>query len=363
MDSLGEFLAEREILGQRVGACLESPLMMSPVVNEMRRFKNILCVIELGAANEPALEKAVALAENNQAKLMVVDVVPRLPAFMSMLDGGPLSRGQQSAMLREHEARIAALIEPYLQRHDIQHKVLLGTSFLEIIRVVLRNGHDLVIKCPESPSWLDRFLSGDDMHLLRKCPCPVWLVKPRAPSTYQRIIAAVDLDDRYMPEELDTRHRMNVQILEMASSLSVSESAELHVVHAWQSIGELVSAFMMSPEGSEEDMVANSEQERRQNQWLLDDFLNSLKIDNHALRDALNYLHPKTHVLEGSARKEIPILAKQLGVDCIVMGTVARTGIPGFIMGNTAETILAQIDCSVLAIKPQGFETPVTLED
>jgi nucleotide-binding universal stress UspA family protein len=41
------------------------------------------------------------------------------------------------------------------------------------------------------------------------------------------------------------------------------------------------------------------------------------------------------------------------------MGTVARTGVRGFIMGNTAETVLEQIDCSVLAIKPQGFVTPV----
>ena len=45
------------------------------------------------------------------------------------------------------------------------------------------------------------------------------------------------------------------------------------------------------------------------------------------------------------------------------MGTVARTGIPGLIMGNTAEAILEQLDCSVLAIKPPGFVTPVSLQD
>lgn len=43
--------------------------------------------------------------------------------------------------------------------------------------------------------------------------------------------------------------------------------------------------------------------------------------------------------------------------------TVARTGVAGIIMGNTAETILNQIDCSILAIKPPGFVTPVKLED
>jgi len=32
-------------------------------------------------------------------------------------------------------------------------------------------------------------------------------------------------------------------------------------------------------------------------------------------------------------------------------------------MGNTAETILNKLDCSVLAVKPPGFETPVILED
>jgi nucleotide-binding universal stress UspA family protein len=42
---------------------------------------------------------------------------------------------------------------------------------------------------------------------------------------------------------------------------------------------------------------------------------------------------------------------------------VARTGVRGFFIGNTAETILEQIDCSVLAIKPPGFVTPVALED
>jgi nucleotide-binding universal stress UspA family protein len=326
----------------------------------MQRFKKILCVMEHGEASKPALERAVALAENNQAELMVVDVIPPLPAGIGMPDGGPVSRDYQAAMVNEHEARIAALVEPYLRRLDIQHKVLLGTSFLEVIRAVLRNGHDLVIKCPESPSWLDRFFSGDDMHLLRKCPCPVWLVKPRASKTYQRILAAVDVDDRYTPKELDTRHRMNVQILEMASSLAISESAELHVVHAWESMSEMIGGFVFSSDISSERLVANIEQERRQHQQLLEELLRKISSDSESARDALDYLKPRTHLLKGAARKEVPALAKRLGVDCIVMGTVARTGIRGFIMGNTAETILAQIDCSVLAIKPRGFVTPVT---
>ena len=79
-------------------------------------------------------------------------------------------------------------------------------------------------------------------------------------------------------------------------------------------------------------------------------------------KDALDYVKLQMHLLKGNAKDEIPRLAGELQVDLIVMGTLARAGIPGFIMGNTAETILNRIDCSVLAVKPEGFVTPVMLE-
>jgi len=317
--------------------------------------------MESGEAGRPALDRAVMLAENNQANLTVVDVIPRVPLGIGMPDGGPISRDLQAAMVHDHEARVVSLLEPYRQRLNVKHGVLMGTAFLEVIREILRNGHDLVVKCPESPSWLDRFFSGDDMHLLRKCPCPVWLGKPQAPKTYQRILAAVDVDDGYPPKELETRHRLNFQILEMAASLAISESAELHVVHAWEAVGESAlrhGAFMSQPE---DKVNAYVERVRRHHAQLLDTLMHEVGVKPGA--DAMNYVKPELHLLKGAARKEIPALAKRLDLDCVVMGTVARTGIRGFIMGNTAETILGQIDCSVLAIKPPGFVTPVALED
>ena len=44
------------------------------------------------------------------------------------------------------------------------------------------------------------------------------------------------------------------------------------------------------------------------------------------------------------------------------MGTVARTGISGFFMGEHCGNYLNQLNCSMLAIKPVGFETPITLD-
>lgn len=201
------------------------------------------------------------------------------------------------------------------------------------------------------------------MHLLRKCPCPLLLVKRRAQKSYRRILAAIDVDDACSPKELETRQQLNSRILKMAVSFAIAESSELHVAHAWESLGELASGLVFSSGMPRDTFDDDIEDERRQQWRLLDGCIGRLKAESKSASDALDYLQPQLHLLKGPARKEIPSLAGYLAIDCIVMGTVARTGVSGFIMGNTAETILEQIDCSVLAVKPPGFVTPVGLED
>jgi len=67
------------------------------------------------------------------------------------------------------------------------------------------------------------------------------------------------------------------------------------------------------------------------------------------------------HLIKDRAQNAIPVKARELNVDLIIMGTVARTGIPGYFIGNTSESILNQVQCSVLTMKPPGFVSPVTL--
>ncbi len=173
-------------------------------------------------------------------------------------------------------------------------------------------------------------------------------------------MAAVDVNDDYPSEELDTRRLLNQQILEMASALALSDFSELHIVHAWHAALEstMRGAFINRPEA---EVVAYVEAERQHHKdnlnVLMDETIGSLG------QKTLEHIKPETHLLKGLPQSEIPEFARELKVDLVVMGTVARTGLSGFFMGNTAESILNQLDCSVLAIKPPGFETPVTVED
>ena len=326
----------------------------------MQRFKNILCVVCSDPDGRGALARALILANNNQARLTVVEVIDEMPPNTTLMERTLSPIDLQAKMIEEHQKRLQELVASLRSNIEIQTNILIGIPFLEISRDVLRDGHDLVIKMADSGGLMDRVFGSDDMHLLRKCPCPIWLVHSESPKAYHRILAAVDLNDNYPSNELNLRHLLNIQVLEMASSLALSEFAELHIIHVWHADLEstMRGAFIHRPE---DEVVAYVEEERQRHKQnlniLMDETISNLG------QSTLEHIKPQTHLLQGSPRSKIPVFASEIKADLVVMGTVARTGLPGFFMGNTAETILNQLNCSVLAIKPPGFETPVTLED
>ena len=322
----------------------------------MKRFKNILYVNEPTIDQASARARAVFLAESNHADLTIVDVIPTqvVTAGIGLPPGGPISTGLQADVVAKRRNTLEALVESYKQRLNIRLEVLVGRTFLEVIRAVLGNAYDLVMKPAEDPNWVERLFGSEDMNLLRKCPCPLWLMKSPEKSKYNSIIAAVDFDPL---NPLGSERGLNREILELASSLALSDFASLHLVHAWETFAE---ETLLPRAGTSLEAVADYiEKEHALHRKGLSMLSEELRkwIGN----DAYNYLSPNFHLPEGPAKKMIAPLAAELRADLVVMGTIARTGISGLIIGNTAEDILNQLSCSVLAIKPSGFETPVKL--
>lgn len=321
----------------------------------MKLFNNLLYVFEQSTAQDTAIARAVSLAQNNQARLTIIDVIPEQKAKIGMPPDGPVSNDLTAAMIAQRRQMLKSLIAPYTTQLDFGIEILVGIKFLEVIRAVQRNDYDLVIKPAENPDWVERLFGSDDMHLLRKCPCPIWLMKPQEKSNYERIVAAVDFD----PDETESDEQaLNQLILGMSSSLALSDFAQLHLVHVWD-VPEagFASLWADNPKAAEMNMI---EAVRAQHKAGMDTLIRMLSEQISA--DAYKYLTPRVHLLKGSAQKVIPALVKELKADLVVMGTVARTGIPGFIIGNTAEAILDQLQCTVLAVKPPGFVSPVPRE-
>jgi universal stress protein E len=73
-------------------------------------------------------------------------------------------------------------------------------------------------------------------------------------------------------------------------------------------------------------------------------------------------LPAKVHFVTEPPDVAIMNCIEQHDIDLLVMGTVGRTGVSGIITGNTAERLLPRIPCSLLAVKPPDFKSPVVLE-
>ena len=228
---------------------------------------------------------------------------------------------------------------------EIYTWVVSGTAFIEVIRAVQRHGHDLLIKAPRPPEgFAERVYASTDMHILRKCPCPVWIDRPESAHPYRNILVAVD------PTEQSSAD-LNRLIMDLANSLAERESAQLHVMHAWSLEGETMlrsSRFDMPP-AELEQMLTSVEQSHKQ------------KLNDLLVHYGLTTESPRVSLVKARPSEAISSLCQALNADLIVMGTVGRTGIPGLIIGNTAEDVLQTTRTSVLAVKPIGFVSPVTL--
>ncbi len=299
----------------------------------MKRFRNILVVYTNQIGDAATLARAVDLAKANRARLKIVEV---------------LDERSENALVEERRLNLERMATS-VQHEGVESsvRVLMGNTFLEITREVIREQHDLVLITAEGRRGLRGMIFGStSLHLMRKCPCPVWVTKETnasQPEHYSGVLAAIDL----RPSATGGRP-LDLTILELASSLARREESPLVIVHAWELIGDEVEASRaeLTAEARASLLAGFEEERRRQTKQLLD------QIDLDGLDDEVLFVR-------GEPNWVIPEIADDRSIEITVMGTLSRTGVPGFFIGNTAETVLQQVDCAVMTVKPEGFVSPV----
>ncbi len=316
----------------------------------MKRFKNILVYLSGCIGEDQALTRAVELARANHARLTLIDVLVPIngsgassfwPPSADKMDLDQQAVQERLAVLR----RMADCSD--LAGVDVDFSVGLGRPFIEIIRKVLTDSHDLVVMAADSLQGLRLIVLGaTSMHLMRKCPCPVWVIKPKKEYRFTNILAAIDARDQ---NEAGTA--LNTKVLQLASSLARREQCNLHISYAWRFEGS--DAENVKSEISETMMDDLYKKNHKLNKALVLRALEGIELGN---------VEPQIHLPCGDPARVVPEVAEQNHIDLIVMGTVSRSGVSGLLMGNTAELVLQQVNCSVLTAKPDGFESPVTVE-
>lgn len=303
--------------------------------------------------NSVAFEQAVTLAVNNQAQLTVIGIVNA--SSLGKESGSDV--GIINILIDQQQEQLYSLVKGiYIAGSNIKTKVLIGRAFIEIIGEVLRHKRDLVIKSVEHANLITQHIFGStDTKLLRKCPCPVWLIKSTKQEGRREMLVALD----YQPSN-EENQALNQKMLEISVSMALADFSELHIAHAWKLPYEsyLRGPHMPNTDSEVDELVTGEEILRTR--WLTDLVETVFGAQSE---ESMNYLKPQLHVVQGNAKSIVPKLAKDLSAELVVMGTVGRTGVPGLLIGNTAESILAQLNCSVLAFKPEGFISPITVDN
>lgn len=308
----------------------------------MHRFKNILCYVGGPSDPQPGLTEATELAVRNGATLTVLDVLPESTEgpWLTVPGKPDLEQLVVTSRLRDLEELTAPIAARGVR---VRTAADIGSPFVEITRRVLADGHDLVIKTAQGlESRMGGLLGTTALHLMRKCPSPVWVIKPALGPRFGRVLAAVDPD----PEKPGS-HELGVRVLEHARSLAEVSDCRLHVVHAWWLYAEAtLSGPRIKMSADELDVLLN--ETRATAKSALDGLLQDVDLSR---------VEHEIQLVKGIPSEVISALAAES--DLAVMGTVSRSGIAGVLVGNTAESVLRRIECSILAVKPRGFQTPL----
>ncbi|MGI9280341.1 MAG: universal stress protein [Endozoicomonas sp.] len=311
----------------------------------MHAFKTVMITITRSHTSELELRQAFRLVADNNARLVIAFFDQSLEV-MRKLQFIPLEGKLEAAMRKQLELDAEKVKHlAWEEGIDAQVHIVAGKPRQLISGLIDEFGVDLVVKLADPCGALSRNqLTGNDLALLRKCPVPVLMMacRDQLPDFTGRILVAVDVGD---PDS--DALALNRNLLLHGHYLSSQEAAELHVVTVWNLPVNKPALRMLG----DEEVYDLQESTHQRYQQRLSKALAGAGIDPESEK-------VKVHLLKGNAAREIQNLANEINVDLIVMGTLSRHA-QGMLMGNTAENILNNIYCSILAVKPDGFVSPL----
>lgn len=309
----------------------------------MSIYNNILVVADINHEEQPALARAMTLAEKSRSPSKVT-------LFLSIYDfsydmTSMLSSDEREAMrngvVHQREHWLKKIAEPYLQPDvflDVK-VVWHHRPYEAIIQEVMAGGYDILIKGTRKHDVLQSVIfTPTDWHLLRKCPAPVLLVKNAQWLENASVVASV-----HVGSEDGTHHSLNDSMVERMLELTGRFNGQPYLVSACP-----ITPANITVELPEFDPTAYGDAVRGHYLTAMKELRQKHGIDDaHAIVD------------EGLPEEVIPEVVKRVDASLLIIGTTGRTGLSAVFIGNTAEHVLDKIDCDVLALKPEGYESPL----
>ena len=307
----------------------------------MKEYKKILVIINPTTDHQAALDRAIELASKSQATitafLSIFDFSYEMTSILSAHEREAMRQGvidQRTAWLNELISKIN------LEKIDINAQVVWhNRPFESVINYAIQGDYDLIVKSTHAHDKLKAVIfTPTDWHLMRKAPQPVLMVKEHDWPVAGKILCAINV-----ASEDEDQQNLNGKIIQYAQDLALKFSASVHLVNGYP--GTPVNLAIELPDF---DANAYNDSVRMQHEQRV-----------QYLADSYNIPLENCHVEEGLPEDVIPVVARQLDAELVVIGTVGRTGLSAALMGNTAEHVIDNLNCDVLALKPDGYISPL----
>lgn len=304
----------------------------------MIKYNNILVVIDPAVDEQASLHRALDIARLGQGVkltlfLAIYDFSYEITSILSAEERDEM----RSGVVNYRQEWLQAMAEPYLtQGFDIEVKVIWHSRpFEQILQQVENAHHDLVVKGAHHYNLLQTFIfTPTDWHLIRRCHCPVLLVKEHEWPMHGRVLAALNFSDEPVQQAL------NDKLIREAQQVAQLLKSELHLVNAFPcpTINIALEVPGFTPE-------------------IYNDAIRQHHIHQMA-EYAARYQVPEdhTHIREGLPEDVLPELALELDAELVVLGSVGRTGWSAALIGNTAEQVADEMSCDLIVIKPDSPE-------
>ena len=301
----------------------------------MATYQDVLVVLDPSTEQQKALARAIELAEHTACKLTAFLSIYDFSYEMTTMLSGEERESMRQAVITDREIWIQELLQQ-ARNKGIACSVKVvwhNRPFEAVVQTVTEHGYDLVIKGTHDHDVLKSMIfTPTDWHILRKCPCPVLLVKEHAWPEQGNILAAVNAGS-----EKAHLKALNQLIIRQAKAMAAMLNAKVHLVNAYP--GTPIHVAIEIPEFNPVEY---------------NDSMRHHHIDAaNALAGQFEITSDAVHVLEGMPEDVIPRIARELDAEMVLIGTIGRTGLSAAIIGNTAEHVIDRLDCDVLALKTE----------
>ncbi|MDO6547044.1 universal stress protein UspE [Pseudoalteromonas carrageenovora] len=305
----------------------------------MNTIKRILAVIDPTKDDQHGLSRSIELAKKSGASITAFMTVYDFSYEMTTMLSGEEREAMRSAVIKDRELWLTDLVSVYNDINIETQVVWHNRPYEAIINTVMEHNFDLVIKGTHQHGALKSVIfTPTDWHLVRKCPAPVLFVKEMAWPANGNILAAINA-----VSENDEHVALNKSIIKDAQFLCELANAKLNLVNAYPATP--VNIAIEIPEF---------------NPGVYNESVKKHHIESTTqLANDFNLTTEQCFIEEGLPEDVIPDVAKRLNSELVVIGTVGRTGLSAALVGNTAEHVIDSLDCDVLALKPDGYVSPL----